>query len=256
MSAGRSPGPTWTTLRGGATVIQFPAHSRKPPLMYTEPTDASSVMRSSDDDGDDELEVEKELTDPPLQKRKAQYSPSTALRVNKFPRLGLSGSSNTGRWVQGIASDDSEDAGGSTGPRPSVNVSCTLSTCAIDKSTSTKSTFTGGSSSDEFGGTLSQVIRQANTKERLDERKKNMDVEVQRDPRRDVPAPTTRVVARKQVNGRPRVSTGSLLQGVQRSSTCLIFFFFRFTSFCVSTTPSTTQIPLLAHVSDQKGRLP
>lgn len=52
MSAGPSPSPTWTTLR--------------------EPTNALSVMRSSDDDDDDKLEVEKELMDPPFQKRKAQ----------------------------------------------------------------------------------------------------------------------------------------------------------------------------------------
>ncbi|KIK26676.1 hypothetical protein PISMIDRAFT_243364 [Pisolithus microcarpus 441] len=50
MSVDHSPGPTWTTLR--------------------EPTETSSVMRSSDDDGDDELEVENELTDMPLQKRR------------------------------------------------------------------------------------------------------------------------------------------------------------------------------------------
>ncbi|KAI6138052.1 hypothetical protein BKA82DRAFT_926029 [Pisolithus tinctorius] len=72
MSAGPSPSPTWTTLRGGLPVVRFPLHSGKPPSMCTEPTNALSVMRSSDDDDDDKLEVEKELMDPPFQKRKAQ----------------------------------------------------------------------------------------------------------------------------------------------------------------------------------------
>ncbi|KAI6123958.1 hypothetical protein EV401DRAFT_1216934 [Pisolithus croceorrhizus] len=195
MSVGDSPGPTWTTLR--------------------EPTETSSVMRSSDDDGDDELEVENELTDMPLQKRKAQYSPSSALRANKFPRLGLGGPSSTNRGAQGTESN--EENGPSDSP-PSVSTSRTLSTRAIDKFTSTKSTLVGGSSSDEFGGTLTQVIRQASSKERLDVQKKDKGIGVGRDPRRDVPGPTSRVVARKHVNGRPRVSTGSLLNNAQRSN--------------------------------------
>ncbi|KIN96885.1 hypothetical protein M404DRAFT_926377 [Pisolithus tinctorius Marx 270] len=195
MSTGPSPGPTWTTLR--------------------EPTDASSVVSSGDVDGDDELEVEKELTDPPLQKRKAQYSPSNELRANKFRRLGLTEPSKTSRWAQGVESSDGEETGGPSGTRPSVNEQCTLSTHAIDKATSTKSTFVGSSSSDEFGGTLTQVVRQANTKERLAVQKKDKDIGVQRDSRRGMPAPTNRVVARKK----------------------------------------TTQILLLARASDPKGRL-
>ncbi|KAI5989010.1 hypothetical protein EDD15DRAFT_1329130 [Pisolithus albus] len=184
----QSPGPTWTALR--------------------EPTETSSVMRSSDDDGDDELEVENELTDMPLQKRKAQYSPSNAVRANKFPRLGLGGPFNTNHGAEGMESNEN----GPSDAAPSVSTSHTLSTRSINKFTSTKSSLVGDSSSDEFGGTLTQVIRQANSKERLDVRKENG---ARRGSQGDVPH---RVVARKHVNGGPRVSTGSLLHSVRRSN--------------------------------------
>ncbi|KAG6336867.1 hypothetical protein ID866_2225, partial [Astraeus odoratus] len=181
-----------------------PVHGPFHACTYADPVTISSAMHSSDDDGDDELEVECELTDTALPKRKAPWSPSNLHRANKTPRLGLGQPSR----VDATALDNSIAAGSDDNRN---NTACPSSTrpgaspTRTVKHASGKSLFlSGSSSSDELTGTLIQTVRQ-----RRDAQTRGKDAQ------RGTNAAATGF-ARKQANNRPRVSTGSLLQYAQR----------------------------------------
>lgn len=164
-------------------------------------------MHSSDEDGDDELEVESELIGMPLTKRKAPSSSSSLSRANKVPRLGLSQPAALGRTATGEGSSCSnrnriEDH--SSGDGPSRTQPCSDVPCIPPLSTvkPVSPELVGSSSPDEFEESLTQAVRR-----RL--RSETKGKEVQR------VEPLSRV-ARKQVGNRLRVSTGALLKGAQK----------------------------------------
>ena len=170
-------------------------------------------MRSSDD-GDDELEVESELTGMPVTKRKATSSPSSLNRSNKAPRLGLSQPSALGNRATGGGSSssnrnrfDNRSAGSGpsrTQPRPNVLRDPPRSTTKH-----TSSEVVEGSSPDELEESLTQLVRRRLLASQTKGKERAREV-------RQVEVPIRRV-ARKQVGNRPRVSTESLLKGAQKN---------------------------------------
>jgi len=197
-ASGPSPGPAWAILSGALYSSAFPRYCHVAHLIHAEPLSTPSVMHSSDEDGDDELEVESELIGMPLTKRKAPSSPSSLGRANKAPRLGLS---QPAALATGEGSNRNRIEDRSSGDGPSRTQPCSdvprIPPLSTVKPVSPE--VVGSSSPDEFEESLTQTVRR-----RLRSQKEVQRVE-----------PPSRV-ARKQVGNRQRVSTGSLLKGAQK----------------------------------------